>query len=76
MRSGRAWIKWTRPNAFLEAIAGAFAAGFRRVKLKIRPGWALEMLRGVRQEFPGEMFHIDCEGALSMEPDGNALPLR
>ena len=24
------------------------------------------MLRSVRQEFPGEMFHIDCEGALSL----------
>ena len=53
-------------DAFMAAIAAAFGAGFRRVKLKIRPGWALEMLRGVRQEFPGEMFHIDCEGALSL----------
>jgi O-succinylbenzoate synthase len=53
-------------EAFVSAIAAAFAAGFRRVKLKIRPGWALEMLRGVRQEFPGETFHIDCEGALSL----------
>ena len=50
----------------MAAIAAAFEAGFRRVKLKIRPGWALEMLRSVRQEFPGETFHIDCEGALSL----------
>jgi O-succinylbenzoate synthase len=54
------------PDAFVAAIAAAFEAGFRRVKLKIRPGWALEMLRGVRQEFPGGTFHIDCEGALSL----------
>jgi len=54
------------PDAFLAAIAAAFEAGFRRIKLKIRPGWALEMLRGVRQDFPGEAFHIDCEGALSL----------
>ncbi len=54
------------PEAFMAAIAAAFEAGFRRVKLKIRPGWALEMLRSVRQEFPGETFHIDCEGALSL----------
>jgi O-succinylbenzoate synthase len=53
-------------DAFVAAIGAAFEAGFRRVKLKIRPGWALEMLRGVRQEFPGERFHIDCEGALSL----------
>ena len=54
------------PDAFMAAIAAAFEAGFRRVKLKIRPGWALEMLRSVRQQFPGETFHIDCEGALSL----------
>ncbi len=54
------------PDAFMAAVAAAFEAGFRRVKLKIRPGWALEMLRGVRQEFPGETFHVDCEGALSL----------
>ncbi len=53
-------------ESFLAEIAAAFAAGFRRVKLKIRPGWALEMLRGVRQEFAGETFHIDCEGALNL----------
>ena len=54
------------PEGFLAAIAAAFAAGFRRVKLKIRPGWALEMLRAVRQDFPGDVFHVDCEGALSL----------
>ena len=54
------------PGEFMAAIAAAFDAGFRRVKLKIRPGWDLEMLRGVRQEFPGGTFHIDCEGALSL----------
>jgi O-succinylbenzoate synthase len=54
------------PDAFIAAIGAAFEAGFRRVKLKIRPGWALEMLRGVRQEFPGQTFHIDCEGALNL----------
>ena len=53
-------------EAFLAAIAAAFAAGFRRVKLKFRPGWALEMLRGVRQEFPAQTFHVDCEGALNL----------
>jgi o-succinylbenzoate synthase len=54
------------PGEFMAAIGAAFEAGFPRVKLKIRPGWALEMLRSVRQEFPGETFHIDCEGALSL----------
>jgi o-succinylbenzoate synthase len=54
------------PEAFVNAIGSAFAAGYKRVKLKIRPGWALEMLRGVRQDFPGGTFHVDCEGALNL----------
>jgi O-succinylbenzoate synthase len=54
------------PDEFMRTLGAAFDAGFQRVKLKIRPGWALEMLRSVRQEFPGGNFHIDCEGALSM----------
>jgi o-succinylbenzoate synthase len=53
-------------TAFMAAISDAFEQGFQRVKLKVRPGWALEMLRVVRQEFPGKDFHIDCEGALDL----------
>ena len=38
---------------FLTLIGDSLAAGFSRVKLKFRPGWDVEMLRVVRQEFPG-----------------------
>ena len=38
----------------------AFAQGYQRVKLKFRPGWDVEMLRAVRQAFPTETIHIDC----------------
>ncbi len=44
----------------LRQVAGAVEAGFRRIKLKFRPGWDLPMLRAVRQEFPDQTFHIDC----------------
>lgn len=51
----------------LTAIGKAFADGFPRVKLKFRPGWDLEMLRAVRQEFPTETIHIDCNAAFTVE---------
>jgi O-succinylbenzoate synthase len=54
-------------DEFLAAIGRALEAGFPRVKLKLRPGWALEMLRVVRQEFPTQTFHVDCEGSLGLE---------
>lgn len=41
-------------------IGRAFADGYKRVKLKYRPGWDVEMLRFVRNRFPTETFHIDC----------------
>lgn len=47
----------------LVEIGKAVDAGFPRVKLKFRPGWDLNMLRAVRQEFPTEKFHIDCNSA-------------
>src|SRR5262249_33013385 len=47
-------------DELLPKIAEAVAAGFRRVKLKFRPGWDLPMLRAVRRQFPDTIFHIDC----------------
>lgn len=38
----------------------AFEAGYKRVKLKYRPGWDIEMLRFIRDRFPTQTFHIDC----------------
>ena len=34
-------------DQLLEAIASAVQAGFQRVKLKVRPGWELDMLRAL-----------------------------
>lgn len=47
-------------DQLLDAIGPAVDAGFPRVKLKFRPGWDVDMLRAVRQRFPSQTFHIDC----------------
>ena len=52
-------------DALIEAIGGAFAAGFPRVKLKYRPGWDLRMIEAVRREFPTQTIHIDCNSGYS-----------
>ena len=41
--------------------------GFSRVGLKFRPGWDVQMVNFVRQDFPTEEIHIDCEGALRLD---------
>lgn len=51
----------------IESIAAAVEEGFPRVKLKFRPGWDVDMLRAVRQEFPNERIHIDCNAAYGFQ---------
>lgn len=45
------------------AVGGAVDDEYRRVKLKFRPGWGIEMLTAVRSEFPDLTIHIDCNAA-------------
>lgn len=51
----------------LKEIRGAVEAGYRRVKLKFRPGWDVPMLEAVRREFPTQVFHIDCNSGYRLE---------
>ncbi len=51
----------------LEKMDKAVAAGYKRVKLKYRPGWELNMLKPVRERFPDLPIHIDCNSAYSLD---------
>jgi O-succinylbenzoate synthase len=54
-------------DALLADIDAAAAAGFRRVKLKYRPGWEVEMVRAVREAFPRLTIHVDCNSAYGLD---------
>jgi O-succinylbenzoate synthase len=54
-------------DVLLEKIDAAVARGFKRVKLKVRPGWDLEMLQEVRVAFPRLTMHIDCNSGYSLD---------
>jgi len=54
-------------DALLKAIEGAVECGFKRVKLKFRPGWDLDMVHTVRQAFPKTTFHVDCNSAYRLK---------
>jgi O-succinylbenzoate synthase len=51
----------------LKAVEGAVESGFKRVKLKFRPGWDLDMVRSVRGAFPHLTFHIDCNSGYRLK---------
>jgi len=54
-------------DQLIEQVATAFKAGYCRVELKLRPGWDVQMLNFVRQEFPVETIHADVEGGMRLE---------
>jgi len=53
-------------DELLRQIQGAIDAGFKRVKLKFRPGWDIDMLTEVRRHFPDFTFHIDCNSGYDL----------
>lgn len=54
-------------DALLEKVRREVAAGYRRVKIKIKPGWEIEPLRAVRREFPDLPLMADANAAFSLE---------
>jgi len=51
-------------GALLDEVAAALDEGYRRVKLKIAPGWDVEPVRAVRERFgDGVVLQADANGA-------------
>ncbi len=47
-------------------VAAYVAEGYRRVKLKVKPGWDLEPLRAVRERFPDFPLSVDANAAYAL----------
>ena len=54
-------------DVLLDSVGRALRKGFKRVKLKYRTGWGLEMIRAVRKAFPQATLHIDCNAAFTLD---------
>lgn len=50
-------------------------AGYRRVKLKIEPGWDVEPVRAVREAFPGVPLQVDANTAYTRSDIGTLAAL-
>lgn len=55
------------PNRLVEVVAEFLAQGYRRVKLKIKPGRDLEEVRRVRDAFPDLALQVDANSAYSLD---------
>jgi len=54
-------------DTLIGQIGEALDDGFRRVKLKFRPGWDVEMVAAVRSTFPDLVCHVDCNSGYTLE---------
>ncbi len=54
-------------DMLMEAIQKGIDDGYKRTKLKFARGWALEMLKPVRANFPKHTFHIDCNSSFTLD---------
>ncbi|HEX9258246.1 MAG TPA: o-succinylbenzoate synthase [Acidimicrobiales bacterium] len=59
----------------VEHVAGYVADGYRRVKLKIEPGFDVEPVRAVREAFPDLMLQVDANTAYTIADAGHLAAL-
>lgn len=51
----------------LEKIAQELAAGYQRIKVKVKPGWDLDVLDRIRQRYPRVALMADANSAYGLE---------
>src|SRR5688572_14678015 len=55
------------PAALIEKIEKELNAGYQRIKIKIKPGWDVDIVREVRQRFPDIRLMGDANSAYTLE---------
>lgn len=53
-----------------EKIETELAAGYRRIKMKIKPGWDVDVVRRVRERFPDTPLMVDANSAYTLDDVG------
>ncbi|MDQ6613681.1 MAG: o-succinylbenzoate synthase [Actinomycetota bacterium] len=61
--------------ALLDEVGGRVAEGYRRVKLKIQPGWDVEPVLAVRARFPDLALQVDANGSYRLADAGRLAVL-
>lgn len=54
------------PEALLEKIEKELTDGYQRIKIKIKPGWDLDIVRRVRDHFPAIRLMVDANSAYTL----------
>jgi len=51
----------------VKRVEGYLGQGYRRIKIKIKPGWDIEACAAIREKFPDILLQVDANGAYSLE---------
>ncbi|MBV8207413.1 MAG: o-succinylbenzoate synthase [Acidobacteria bacterium] len=54
------------PHQLLEKIEGELAAGYQRIKVKVKPGWDTNVLEQIRRNWPDILLSCDANSAYTM----------
>jgi O-succinylbenzoate synthase len=54
------------PEALIEKIEKELAAGYQRIKIKIKPGWDVKIMARVREKFPDIRLMADANSAYTL----------
>jgi O-succinylbenzoate synthase len=54
------------PDALIEKIEREVAAGYQRIKIKIKPGWDVSVVERVRASFPEIRLSVDANSAYTL----------
>ncbi|HKW24877.1 MAG TPA: o-succinylbenzoate synthase [Terriglobales bacterium] len=55
----------------LEKIATELAAGYQRIKVKVKPGWDVKVLERIRQKWPETLLSCDANSAYALDDIGH-----
>ena len=64
---GSAWGSRRRSNRCSTRSTATSTEGYRRIKLKIAPGWDVEVVRQVRERFPRDPLQVDANSAYTLD---------
>lgn len=56
-----------------ESVARELESGYQRIKIKIKPGQDIELVKAVRREFPDIVLSVDANSAYSLDRDVRML---
>jgi O-succinylbenzoate synthase len=60
-------------DILLEKVAREVESGYQRIKIKIKPGQDVELVKAIRKKFPAITLSVDANSAYSLERDADLL---